>query len=494
MSINRNQIAATGVIVVVLLAGAAGGVLIGANNWLPIGGKAQEADSGADNQAADDHANIVQLSKKAYRNLDIDLQQVTLSDYYRKLRIPAAVIERPGHSDHALVAPVTGIVSRVRAFPGQAVRVGEPLFDLQVNDEALTTAQVNLLDTVARLESVTAEVNRIGPLADMGTVVGRKKLQLEYERSELETKRNSRIQELSVRGLDHEQILRIVNDRQLVREMTVSMPGQLADENVNSTVQPQSSDPAARQPRTREAIGDGWDYTVERLHVFPGKAVRRGDDLCNLAYHTSLFIEGQAFENEVGRLTAHSKHGLPVLAEFGDHGKPLIRDNLKILYVDNHVDEDTQTFSFYVPFRNEIISDTTDEHGKIYRSWRFKPGQRAHVVVPVEKLENKVTLPLGAIAQLETETLVFRVVDKKKQAAHGHSHSNVFIEFEPVAVKILHQDSQSAAIATNGLLEAGDWVAETGAYQLHLALQVQSGKGGGGHAGHGHAHPHPHPH
>jgi len=111
--------------------------------------------------------------------------------------------------------------------------------------------------------------------------------------------------------------------------------------------------------------------------------------------------------------------------------------------------------------------------------------------VPIEQLKNKITLPLSAIAQLETEAVVFRVVDKKRQAAHGHSHANTYIEFEPISVQILHQDAKSAAIATSGSLRVNDWVANTNAYQLYLALQLQSGQGGGGHD-HGHDHPHPH--
>ncbi len=492
MTFKQNRAVAVAIVFIAVLAGVAGGILIGASDRWPLTVEAPQDDAGDRQQQADDHADVVQLSKKAYKSLGIKLQQIALTDYYRNWRIPAQVIEKLGHSDHALSAPVTGIVSRVHVFPGQAVRTGDPLFDLQVNDEPLTTAQVSLLETVARLETLAAEIKRLGPLVEMGTVIGRKKLELLYERKELETKRDSRIQELSLRGLNREQVMRIVNDRQLVRELTVSMPTQLADNEVPSAAAPQSSDAAAqRQPLTRESIGDGWDYTVERLRVFPGKTVRRGDDLCHLAFHTTLFIAGYAFENEVDRLTAHSKNGLPVVAEFGSRENLLVRDNLRILLIDNQVDESTQTFSFYVPIRNEVLSDTKDELGNIYRSWRFKPGQRAHVVVPIEQLKNKITLPLSAIAQLETEAVVFRVVDKKRQAAHGHSHANTYIEFEPISVQILHQDAKSAAIATSGSLRVNDWVANTNAYQLYLALQLQSGQGGGGHD-HGHDHPHPH--
>ncbi|MEE3220673.1 MAG: hypothetical protein VX257_10435, partial [Planctomycetota bacterium] len=164
MTFKQNHAVAVTIVFVALLAGVAGGILIGASDRWPLTVEAPQDDAGDRQQQADDHADVVQLSKKAYKSLGIKLQQIALTDYYRNWRIPAQVIEKLGHSDHALSAPVTGIVSRVHVFPGQAVRTGDPLFDLQVNDEPLTTAQVSLLETVARLETLAAEIKRLGPL------------------------------------------------------------------------------------------------------------------------------------------------------------------------------------------------------------------------------------------------------------------------------------------------------------------------------------------
>lgn len=45
--------------------------------------------------------------------------------YFRKLEVPGVIIDRPGVSDRGVVAPVTGIVTRIHAYPGNTI---EPTF------------------------------------------------------------------------------------------------------------------------------------------------------------------------------------------------------------------------------------------------------------------------------------------------------------------------------------------------------------------------------
>ena len=88
---------------------------------------------------------------------------------------------------------MSGVVTKVYAAPGQAVRVGDPLFDLQVTDEALAEAQLSLLDVLARIEVADNEISRLKPLTETGAVTGRRKRDLEYERQQLETQRAARL-------------------------------------------------------------------------------------------------------------------------------------------------------------------------------------------------------------------------------------------------------------------------------------------------------------
>ena len=54
------------------------------------------------------------------------------------------MIEKPGHSNHSVAAPVKGVVEKLLVIPGQAVSPGTPLVQLRVADDALSEAQLEL--------------------------------------------------------------------------------------------------------------------------------------------------------------------------------------------------------------------------------------------------------------------------------------------------------------------------------------------------------------
>src|SRR6478752_5130139 len=115
--------------------------------WLPLlhpGGPAiPEAD--------DDHAHgpvapaqQVKLSPQARANLRLVVRPLQPESYWRTIEVPGLVVDRPAQSDRGVVAPVTGIITRVHHFPGDTVRSGEPLFTLRLLSEAMHTAQSEL--------------------------------------------------------------------------------------------------------------------------------------------------------------------------------------------------------------------------------------------------------------------------------------------------------------------------------------------------------------
>ena len=175
--------------------------------------------------------------------------------------------------------------------------------------------------------------------------------------------------------------------------------------------------------------------------------------------HSQLQIVGRAFESEnffVSR--AIRKEFWPVksgLRSFTDES-PVIRDNLSILYSDNVVEPDSRTIRFYIPLPNELIRDQPSSNGLAYRSWRFKPGQRARILLPVEHLLNQIVLPSEAIVKEGTEAFVFRTNGNR---------------LERVPVRLTYLDSRDAVIKPGGLIAAGDVVARNQAYQLELALK-----------------------
>lgn len=422
------------------------------------------------------------LSEQARKNLGLKIGEIELTDYWRVLMVPATVIEQPGRSERSVTTAVTGFIQAVHAFPGQAVRPGDPLFDLQLTGEALATAQAGLLKTLQDLELNDVERRRVGPLVQAGSVPEKTKLELEYDHQRLESARKVQMQELLVRGLTPPQIQAIVSTKQLLREFTIHAPTDASIHRGNDPASPMSGRPAEMtaasatltQPgKTGEAAGEPLMYTIEKLNVFPGKLVQPGEQLCHLAVHTVLHIQGQAFEREAETIGRAAKARLPVTAlfELGE-AKPLVRENLRILYLDNVVDPLNRTFYFYLPLSNEVLHDQVGENGIVYRSWRFKPGQKTQLRVPVEKWEERFVLPAEAVVKEGADAFVF--------LANGDM-------LEQRAVQVEYQDTSTMVVANDGSLFPGDAVALNNAYQLNLALKKASGEGGG-HSHEGHSH------
>jgi multidrug efflux pump subunit AcrA (membrane-fusion protein) len=431
--------------------------------------------------AAGGGAKHIELTAQARDNLGLKTGRATLSDYYHTLRVPGVIREKPGHSDHSVPTTVHGIVKKVHALPGQTVKPGDPLFDLQLTGDALASAQAGLLDLLKQLDTIDEELKRIGPLENSG-LAKKRKLELGYERKRLDGQRDVRAQELLVRGLIPAQVKQIIREKKLIRQFTVFVPQEFADEQSSGdAANPTKQDAVAESPADALAHEE-MQFTVETLDVFPGKAVRPGDSLCHLAYHTVLYIEGQAFENEIEAIGKLRQNGWMAKLEFGTLGHESEPKKAQILYLDNHVDPDSQTFRFYMRLENETLQETRDEQGKLYRSWKYKPGQRVHIVIPVKKWERQLTLPLKAVVQEGPDAFIFRRIARMR-TTDGKSFVD---EFEQVPVRILHQDTKVAVIAADGEIRPGDIIARNNAYQLQLTLT--SSKGGGGHSHHGHSH------
>jgi hypothetical protein len=245
------------------------------------------------------------------------------------------------------------------------------------------------------------------------------------------------------------------------------------------------SPPVASTPPASTAAAAGG-YTVERLSIHRGMSVERGDELCRLLDHRWLYIRGEAFEKDIASIAQLNERGWTVTAEFGhrhesNHQSVQRQEGLKLLYVDNHVDPATRTFRFYLRLPNEIAQEHAARPGVRFREWRYKPGQLAHLFVPVQAWTQQIKLPLEAIVKEGLDAFVFRSheehndMDHKDEAgSHAPEH---FAEFEPVAVRLLHQDARHAIVAADGQLKLGDVVALNQAYQLHLAMKMQAGEG-----------------
>jgi multidrug efflux pump subunit AcrA (membrane-fusion protein) len=189
-----------------------------------------------------------------------------------------------------------------------------------------------------------------------------------------------------------------------------------------------------------------------------------------------LYIEGQAFEEDAPELTEAANLGTPITAviEQNGHGTRTV-PGLPILYVENKIERDSRALRFYVPLPNEIVRNETTADGHRFIGWRYKPGQRVHLGLPVETWENRIVLPVEAVVREGTDWFVFQ---------QNGDH------FDRLPVHVEYRDQRWAVIASDGSLFPGDVVVVSGAYQMHLAMKNQARiRAGGGvdpHAGHNH--------
>ena len=465
--------------------------------WLGRGGGQTGMGSGLLMDQASDHhhphGDHMDISAAAAKSLGLQLREVRTGPFEKTLHIPAEIIEKPGQSGLAITSPVQGIVLLIHRFPGQALDADDLLFTLRVADEALEAAQLSLLDILTRITVTELEIQRLDPLAESGAIVGRRKLEMEYQLKQLVSERSARVQELRLRGLSENQVKDIVQHRKLVDEIEVRMETTAFAETLAGGASTATRLASAKvravdgQMIPIDSSPSGPIFTLEQLDVFPGRRVAKGEQLCHIANHFELFVRGYAFDSDVAAVSNAMSQAWSVTAETGTGDSATEIHDLTITYIDNHVDKDSQTFPFYLSLPNRVISEQQDAQGRLFRSWQFKPGQRAHLYVPLETWSDQIVLPRDAVVSSGPESLVFRLPTNAFQRRLNFEERLARMEkaetweLEPVAVQILHQDRNHCVIAQDGELRAGDIAVVNRSYQLFLAWKLQS-SGGSGHA------------
>lgn len=446
--------------------------------WTPWVWPNSAATASTETEGGHDHPSqdSIVLSKQAQSNLGLKTGPVELTEFWNSIRVPAVVVEQPGHSHRKVTAPLTGMVKQLFVHPSQLVHPGDPIAELELTGDALATTQGDLLQVIREMEVNQTELSRVEALVKQGTLPERNLLELQYERRRLEARREVKIQLLLVLGLSKDQIEEIESSRTLVRSFTVVTPEIASEVRSHPTVRSESPPPDSAPPDGAEK--PDWSYTVESIDAFPGKRVQIGDELCSLAFHAFLFLEGQAFEKEGDVVAKAMKEGWPITARFETGVKETLeRKGLRILFADNVIDPTNRTFRFFIALPNEVTLDSKGPLGETYRSWLFKPGQKAELDLPTEWKEKAIVLPADAVVRHGLDAYVFRVNGDK---------------FERQAVEIEAKTGAAVVIANNGSIFPGEVIAMNNAYSLNLAIQKAAGQSGGGHGhgheGHGHSH------
>jgi cobalt-zinc-cadmium efflux system membrane fusion protein len=454
------------VIALLLLVGVAAVAFVLRNAWLPPlmtwlapGNSAvdQAPERGAHDAGHDDapqDVNSLTLSAQARKNIGLTnefIQPLQLQDFRKTISVPGMIVERPGRSVVEVTAPFTGVITRIHAIEGESLEPGKKLFDLRLTHEELVQTQAELLATSEELVVIRQEIARLETLAADGAIPGKRIIEQRYDEQKQEASLRAKRQALVLHGLSNAQIDRILQEKQLLREMTVTVPA------INEDGTAASQDTV---------------FQIQSIKVAQGQHVEAGSTLAILVDHELLYIEGEAFERDVAALNqaAQDKTALTAVVESTGAQREVIED-LHVLYLATRVDPQERTLDFYVTLPNQPQRDTRDAQGRRFFAWRFRPGQRVQLEIPVETWKGRIVLPIEAVAFEETETYVF--------VQNGDT-------LERRSVHVEYRDPRQAVIANDGSLFPGDRVALRAAQQLQIALKNKAGGAPDPHAGHSH--------
>lgn len=432
---------------------------------------ADERDHG--HEHGDDVASL-ELSEQALKNLGLTeefLQPVELKTYRRTITVPAVVAHRPGRTEVRVSAPLTGVITHVHAVTGEAVLPGTLLFEIRLTHEDLVSAQTEFLKTLGELEVERRELARLEKIAESGAIPGKTLLEREYAVEKLEAILAAQGEALRLHGLSERQVDMIGQERKLLRNLQIVAPS--IDEHAHENELHLSGTditPAAFQEEI-SIDTDAPPLVIEKLSVLKGQSVAAGETLCTLADFQRLYIEGRAFEQDSSAIADAWEHDWPITAVFPDDATKRVVENLAIAYAENSVDPESRTLSFYVNFSNVILRDVTNNEGQRFISWRYRPGQRLQLHVPVEEWLDQIVLPIEAVVKDGAEWYVFQ-----QNGEH----------FDRIAVHVLHRGQNRVVIQNDGSLFPGDVVAMRSAHQMQMALKNQAGGGVDPHAGHSH--------
>lgn len=442
---------------VVVVAAAAfwfGGGAARFNAWLasrsaPAEEHDEHAEEGHGHGTASD-PDLLTLSPQAQATMKLQFATVELQPYERVVTLPGIIVERPGKSSLQVTAPLTGVVTKIDITRGAAVEPEQELFQLRLTHEELVQAQADFLRTAEELDVINAEVKRLGGLAQAGTIAGKTLLERRYELQKSEAVQRAQRQALMLHGFTENQVEEILRTRTLLQYLPVIAP------------------------RAEMTAGEDSPplYQVQELNVERGQHVQAGEVLAELSDHRLLLIEGTAFERDIAAIQDVAAKGWKFSAVIDtESANPRTIDNLELDFLNATVDPETRAFHFYARLPNELLANGRGEEAQRTITWRFKPGQRVQIRVPVEKLEEHIVLPAASLAKDGLESYVF-------QQDAGN--------FKRRPVRVEYQDPQIVVIANDGSLFPGDRVASTNAQQLLIAVKNKSGAAVDPHAGHNH--------
>lgn len=395
----------------------------------------------------------VRISAAARKNLGITAKAIQPVTYWRKIEVPGVITDRPGISDRGVVAPVTGIVTKIHAYPGDTIAPSAPLFSLRLISESLHASQLELFKASKEIEISRQHRQRLEGLAQSGALAGNRMIEIDNQIQRMDVNVQAYRQDLLARGLSPDRIDAAAKG-EFVTEITVRAPGEQALKVAEVALTSAAEGEPTKTP---------FSFELQALKVELGQQVEAGEVLCFLADHRALLIEGRGFKKDMSLIQQTAKGRLPIEVAFevseGASWPPLPKQ-LRIHHVANLIDTKSRTFAFYMALDNQWQAYTEDGENRLI--WRFRPGDRVRLFAVVEKLENVFVLPQAALVREGPEAFIFR--------QNGDL-------FDRLPVHVLHEDSSSVVIANDGGLRKGSFIAQNAAASLNRVLKAQLASG-----------------
>jgi len=394
------------------------------------------------------------LSAPARANLGLTAQPVKPTTYWRKIEVPGIVTDRPGVSDRGVIAPVTGVVTRIYSHPGETVEPSAPLVSLRLTSESLHTSQRELFKAAREMDIAREQRRRLESLAQEGAVAKNRLIEIDNQIQRAEVNVEAYRQDLLARGLSMDQLAEVARGT-FVTEITVQAPGDHALESPDTR--------RASSPGGHESTPPPFKFEFQELKVSLGQQAEAGQVLCHLADHRTLLIEGHGFKDDIPLIQQAAKDGMGIELEFEEVQRgnwPPAPKELRIHHLENSIDAQTRTFGFHLVLENQWQIYTQGEHTGLL--WRFRPGDRLRLKVAVEKLENVFVLPQAAVVREGPEAYVFR--------QNGDL-------FDRRPVHVIAEDRTHVVIANDGSLRPGSYIAQSAAASINRVLKAQMASG-----------------
>jgi membrane fusion protein, heavy metal efflux system len=453
MRLPRYLRAATGVATLAILGAV---VFFTRQQWMPLLTlESSESATGEEAAPPVGETRLLKMSPQARKNLALVSKPARPQEYWKKVQIPGVIVDRPGRSDRGVTSPVVGVVTRIHAFPGDTVRPRDEMFTLQLTSEYLQSTQKELFTATREVRLVERQIERLRPLAESGGISRSDVIDLENQLQRQETLIAAHRQDLLTRGLTPEQIGDAA-DGKFVSTISVTAPPPIETDPASA-----GAEPALFQLTSRS--DEGLAYEVQSLAAELGQQVQAGQLLATLANHSALYIEGHAFKQDAPALERAAQNDWEITVEFAEDAPehwPALEQTFQIRHLSNLIDRDSRTFDFFIPLSNQ--SRDYQQDGETFVVWRFRPGQRVRLHVPVARLENVLVLPAEAVVYEGPEAYVFR--------QNGDL-------FNRISVHVLHEDRLNVVVANDGSVTPGLYLAQNAAASLNRVLKAQAASG-----------------